>query len=117
MPMDNHREIVDLLILGCGVAGSVAALEAATNSTIEILVVTPQADPHETNTYYAQGGIIGRGPEDSVELLAEDLYRAGAEINHPNAVELLAQVEMGFKDEFEVKTGLAKRKRLIEQYG
>jgi L-aspartate oxidase len=89
--MDNHRETVDLLILGCGVAGSVAALEAATDPSIEILVVTPQADPRETNTYYAQGGIIGRGPEDSAELLAEDLYRAGAEVNYPAAVELLAR--------------------------
>ena len=91
MSMDNHREIVDLLILGCGVAGSVAALEAATRPDIEILVVTPQADPRETNTNYAQGGIISRGPEDSAELLAEDLYRAGAEINYPAAVELLAE--------------------------
>ena len=88
---NNHREIVDLLVLGCGVAGSVAALEAATNPKLEILVVTPQADPHETNTHYAQGGIISRGPDDSAELLAEDLYRAGAEINNPAAVELLTQ--------------------------
>jgi L-aspartate oxidase len=89
--MDSEREIVDLLILGCGAAGSVAALEAASHPELDILVVTPQADPQETNTYYAQGGIIGRGPQDSADLLAEDLYRAGAEINHPPAVSLLAE--------------------------
>ena len=89
--MQNAREIVDLLILGCGVAGSVAALEAARHKNIEVLVVTPQADAQETNTYYAQGGIIGRGPQDSVDLLMEDLYRAGAQANFPVAVRLLAE--------------------------
>jgi L-aspartate oxidase len=89
--MHNDQEIVDLLILGCGVAGSVAALEAARHKNIEVLVVTPQDEPQEANTYYAQGGIISRGPEDSVELLMEDLFRAGAQANSPSAVRLLAE--------------------------
>jgi L-aspartate oxidase len=89
--MYNGREIVDLLILGCGVAGSVAALEAARHPNVEVLVVTPQADPQETNTYYAQGGIISRGPEDSIDLLVEDLFRAGAQANSTAAVRLLAE--------------------------
>jgi len=88
--MSPHK-IVDLLILGCGVAGSVAALEASTNPELDILVVTPQADPIESNTRYAQGGIIGRGPRDSAELLVEDLYRAGAKANSHSAIRLLAQ--------------------------
>jgi L-aspartate oxidase len=54
------------------------------------LVITPASEPQEANTYYAQGGIIGRGPEDSVDLLIEDLFRAGAQANHPLAVRLLA---------------------------
>ena len=33
--MTNHKEIVDLLILGCGVAGSVAALEAANERILQ----------------------------------------------------------------------------------
>ena len=89
--MQNDQETVDLLILGCGVAGSVAALEAARHKNVEVLVVTPQADPEETNTYYAQGGIISRGPEDSADLLIEDLYRAGAQANSPAGVRLLAE--------------------------
>ena len=89
--MNNEREIVDLLILGCGVAGSVAALEAASTSDAHVLVITPASEPQEANTYYAQGGIIGRGPEDSVDLLIEDLYRAGDQANHPRAVRLLAE--------------------------
>jgi L-aspartate oxidase len=91
MPMSSLREIYDVLIVGSGVAGCVAALEASTHPDVRILVITPQADPHEANTFYAQGGIIGRGPEDSAELLAQDLYRAGADANYPPAVRLLAE--------------------------
>ena len=88
--MPNEHESVDLLIVGCGVAGCVAALEAASDPRVEVLLITPADDPHETNTRYAQGGIIGRGPEDSAELLVEDLYRSGAQANYPPAVQLLA---------------------------
>lgn len=88
--MNSDTEIIDLLILGCGVSGSVAALEASRHPELSVVVVTPAAEPQETNTYYAQGGIIGRGPDDSPELLMQDLYRAGAEANHRPAVELLA---------------------------
>jgi L-aspartate oxidase len=88
--MNNEHEIADLLVLGSGVAGCVAALEAARHSGLDIVVITPASEPEEANTYYAQGGIIGRGPEDSADLLIEDLYRAGAEANYPPAVRLLA---------------------------
>jgi L-aspartate oxidase len=89
--MNAEHEIVDLLVLGSGVAGCVAALEASRHANLEIVVVTPASEPEEANTYYAQGGIIGRGPEDSPELLMKDLYRAGAEANYPPAVQLLAE--------------------------
>ena len=88
--MNNENEIVDLLIIGSGVAGCVAALEASKHAKLNIMVITPASEPEEANTYYAQGGIIGRGPSDSAELLMTDLYRAGAEVNYPPAVELLA---------------------------
>lgn len=89
--MPDRSEIVDLLIIGSGVAGCVAALEAARHPDLSVVVVTAATEPKEANTYYAQGGIIGRGPEDSAELLVEDLYRAGAQANYPPAVELLAK--------------------------
>ena len=80
----------DILIIGCGIAGGTAALQLA-DAGIAVTIVTRTKQPVETNTYYAQGGIIGRGPEDSVELLIEDLYRAGAQANSPVAVRLLAE--------------------------
>jgi L-aspartate oxidase len=79
----------EVLIIGCGIAGGVAALQLA-DSGVPVTVVTRARDPHESNTYYAQGGIIYRGPEDSPELLAEDITRVGAGHCNPQAVATLA---------------------------
>jgi L-aspartate oxidase len=98
--MKNENEIVDLLIIGSGVAGCVAALEASKHANLDITVITPASEPEEANTYYAQGGIIGRGPSDSAALLMKDLYRAGAEVNYPPAVELLANEGPGLLQKY-----------------
>src|SRR6185503_2091373 len=47
-------------------------------------------DSHESNTRYAQGGIIGRGPDDSADLLYNDIIAAGAGITSPAAARILA---------------------------
>src|SRR4029079_4361959 len=53
--------------------------------------INPRApDPHESNTRYAQGGIIGRGPEDTSELLFEDIVAACAAVTSPAAARILA---------------------------
>jgi len=89
--MSGHSEqiITDVLIIGSGIAGGSAALRLAEVSDVKVTIVSAATDPHEANTYYAQGGIIARGPTDSAGLLAEDLYRSGAGINNPEAVDLL----------------------------
>jgi len=80
----------DVLIIGCGVAGATAALRLAANENLRIVVLTKAGDPLESNTYYAQGGIIYEGQDDSPEQLAEDLIRAGDGMNNRRAVEILA---------------------------
>jgi len=76
----------DVLIIGCGVAGATAALRLAANENLRIVVLTKAGDPLESNTYYAQGGIIYEGQDDSPEQLAEDLIRAGDGMNNRRAV-------------------------------
>lgn len=78
----------DVLIIGCGIAGSTAALTLA-DGGISVTVITSSPEPAESATYYAQGGIIYHGEKDSTDLLAEDLFRAGANYNNPRAVEIL----------------------------
>jgi len=80
----------DILIIGCGIAGGVAALKLA-EAGFRVTLVTRTAEPRESNTYYAQGGIIHRGPEDSPELLTEDILKAGAGLSNPKAVRILAE--------------------------
>lgn len=79
-----------VLIIGCGIAGGTAALQLA-DLGIPVTLVTRAHEPHETNTYYAQGGIIYRGAQDAPALLADDIHRAGAGHCNPTAVTILAQ--------------------------
>lgn len=80
----------DVVIIGCGIAGGTAALELA-DAGLSVTVLTRVREPGETNTWYAQGGIIYRGKEDSAALLVEDLTRAGAKHANPRAVKILAE--------------------------
>jgi L-aspartate oxidase len=80
----------EVLIIGCGIAGGVAALQLA-DAGVPVTVVTRAREPQESNTYYAQGGIIYRGTDDSPALLAKDLTRVGANHCNPKAVAILAE--------------------------
>ncbi len=53
-------------------------------------MVTRARDPHESNTRYAQGGIVGRGSDDNPEILANDIVAAGAGVTSPEAARILA---------------------------
>src|SRR5512140_1220174 len=81
----------DVLILGSGIAGATAALELARNPARHIVLVTRADDPRESNSRYAQGGIISRGPGDSADLLVKDILAAGAGASLPRAAEILAE--------------------------
>jgi L-aspartate oxidase len=89
--MTQQHIQTDILVIGSGIAGCVAALLAAENSPDkQVLLITSPSDPRESSTFYAQGGIIGQGPDDTPALLAKDIMRAGDYCNDPAAVELLA---------------------------
>lgn len=80
----------DVLILGSGVAGATTALILA-DAGVPVTVVTRAKRAEDTNTYWAQGGIIYKGVDDSPELLAEDIERAGDGHCNPVAVRILAE--------------------------
>ena len=81
----------DVLIIGCGIAGATAALRLAENTEYEIQVITRTSEPEESNTHYAQGGIVTSGIDDSAELLAQDIMAAGAGLSFQDAVNILAE--------------------------
>ncbi len=81
----------DVLIIGCGIAGATAAIQLARDSQRQITIITRAEEAMDSNSSYAQGGIIGRGVNDSAELLEEDVLTAGADLSYPPAVRLLAE--------------------------
>ena len=69
------RVRTDFLVIGSGVAGLRAALSLA---EVGDVIVLTKADPGESNTGYAQGGIAAAvGADDSPELHARDTIEAG----------------------------------------
>ncbi len=88
----NKQEILkaDVIVLGTGIAGCVAALKSAENSNLNILLVSKSSDIKQSSTYHAQGGIIGRGPNDSKEKLVKDILAAGDGLCNKKVVEILA---------------------------
>src|SRR5918992_4003198 len=77
----------DFLVIGSGIAGLRAAVSLADAGTVVILT---KADPSESNTGYAQGGIAAAvGPDDSPGLHAGDTMKAGDGLCDEEAVRLL----------------------------
>jgi len=80
----------ECLVVGCGIAGAIAALTAADRGR-NVLVITNMNDLKEGNTKYAQGGIIYKGKKDSINLFVKDVTKAGAGKTHTLAVKFLAE--------------------------
>ncbi len=79
----------DFLIIGSGIAGLRAAADLADHGRVTILT---KADPTESNTGYAQGGIAAAiGPDDSPELHFADTMAAGDGLCDPDAVRVLVE--------------------------
>jgi L-aspartate oxidase len=77
----------DFLVIGSGIAGLRAALSLAAAGTVVILT---KADPSESNTDYAQGGIsCAVGPDDSTDLHLRDTLAAGDDLCVTEAVRVL----------------------------
>jgi L-aspartate oxidase len=79
----------DFLIIGSGIAGLRAAVELLDAGNVIILT---KAEPAESNTGYAQGGIAAAlGPDDSLALHASDTTAAGDGLCDERAVDILVE--------------------------
>ncbi len=91
----GHRRVgtrleFDLIVLGGGIAGLSAAITAAERG-LAVAVVSKESQLLESNTRWAQGGIVGKSEEDSESLLERDIMEAGAGVNSREAVRLLVR--------------------------
>ena len=80
----------DILIIGSGIAGMSAACYAAEKGCTVNLVTKGDA-VKDSNTFYAQGGIIFKAKNDPVRNLVGDIIKAGAKLSDPGTVKLLAR--------------------------
>lgn len=78
----------DILVIGSGLAGSVAALTAAELGK-KVVLITKTESLLSGSTPQAQGGIIYKGVNDSPEKLKRDIMTAGHGICWEPAVDLL----------------------------
>jgi L-aspartate oxidase len=101
--MDEIR--TEILVIGSGVAGLIAALTAADRGR-EVLLITKLPSLLSGNSPWAQGGIVFLGKDDSPEKLKQDIFEAGHWHSLPPAVDYI--VEMGPK---------LVKELLIEKYG
>lgn len=68
----------DFAVIGSGVAGLRYALEVSKHGTVAVIT---KAEPQESNTNYAQGGVSAvLSPSDSVESHMQDTIIAGAHL-------------------------------------
>jgi L-aspartate oxidase len=81
--------VADFLVIGSGIAGLRAAISLADSGRV---IVLTKADPRESNTGYAQGGIAAAiGSDDSPDLHAQDTLAAGDGLCLPEAVDVLVR--------------------------
>ncbi|HYM59806.1 MAG TPA: FAD-dependent oxidoreductase, partial [Thermoanaerobaculia bacterium] len=90
MPKIRNRDHFPALVIGTGIAGLTAAYTLAA-AGLRVLLVTKATDPKDCNTFWAQGGIIYQGENDSPAKLIADILRAGAGISNEEAVRFLAE--------------------------
>ncbi len=86
--MDDIR--TNTLIIGCGIAGAATALHLSDDAKHHVTIITRASDPADTNSSWAQGGIVTRSLDDSPDLLVHDILEAGAGLSSPRAARLLA---------------------------
>jgi L-aspartate oxidase len=113
----TNRIRCDLLVIGCGIAGAAAAIKAA-DAGLDVVVTTKEEELLEANTRWAQGGIIGTGPDDTEDLLYSDVMRAGAGLNNPHAVRIFCeegprQVDAFLVNRLKVPFSRDKRGRIL----
>ncbi|KMT02639.1 hypothetical protein BVRB_9g203200 [Beta vulgaris subsp. vulgaris] len=75
---DGNTMCFDFAVIGSGVAGLRYALEVSKHGTVAVIT---KAEPQESNTNYAQGGVSAvLSPSDSVESHMQDTIIAGAHL-------------------------------------
>jgi len=85
----------DVLIIGGGIAGGIAAYLLAEKG-VSVVLANRASEESGSNTWYAQGGIIYTHPDDTPQKCFEDINHAGDGICFPDAVRQLCEQGPGY---------------------
>jgi len=80
----------DILVIGSGLAGLASAWAAAKRGC-QVTMLTRTSNAAESNTNWAQGGIIFHAPEESPDQLVADILSVGGRLSSPHAARLLSR--------------------------
>ncbi|OQY34633.1 MAG: L-aspartate oxidase [Spirochaetaceae bacterium 4572_59] len=101
----------DVIILGTGISGLASAITAAEQG-LKVGIFSKSGDLEDTNTYHAQGGIVGHSDEDTPQLFADDILKAGDYLNSREAVKILSETGPSLVDEYlvdKIKVGFNRK--------
>lgn len=79
----------DVLIIGTGIAGLTTAIKTG-EAGLSVAIITRENRPEDSNTYWAQGGIIYSNGADKSSLI-QDIQTASSNTSSPKALEVLCE--------------------------
>ena len=85
--MNNYN--IDILVIGSGLSGAIAALSAAEEDK-KVILITKEPNILSGNTIWAQGGIAYKGKNDKHTIFEQDILEAGNKNNYKPAVNQIA---------------------------
>ncbi len=77
----------DVIVIGTGIAGLTTAIKLSENENLNIAIITRGKKPEESNTYWAQGGIIYINKDD--QYLSNDVQAASQNTSYQPAIDQL----------------------------
>jgi L-aspartate oxidase len=87
--VSTHQQSTDYLVIGAGIAGLRAAIEAAQNGSVTLVT---KGTVEDSNTWHAQGGIASvLNKDDSFESHIADTLRTGCGLCDQNIVDLVVR--------------------------
>ncbi len=84
------RHFYDAVVIGTGISGLTCAIHLKKKG-LNVAVMTKEKAAHESNTYYAQGGIVAARDGDSADALEKDILKAGCSYNRREAVNYFSE--------------------------
>ena len=80
----------DVLVIGAGIAGLTTAINSA-EAGYQVVLISKTKPLSESNSSYAQGGIVYNKKEPSSQKLVQDILRAGGPLVKKESAEIVAQ--------------------------